>query len=158
MAHEFVYTMQDLRKVVPPDRVILERLLDIARALDSLAADLDDPVSARESGLVVRRPVKRELPQNHAVVRVPDLGIPEGRRVGHLHLDYLNPLPRGLSDALERYERVLVAEINMGQLAMVLQGRFAIPVERLNKVQGLPFTAAEVFEAIAAMTGEKKTA
>jgi 2-oxoglutarate ferredoxin oxidoreductase subunit alpha len=76
-----------------------------------------------------------------------------GARVGHVHLRHLNPLPRDLEQVIRRYERVLVPEINLGQLAFVLQGHYALRVERLNKVQGLPFTAAEVFDKIVELAG-----
>jgi 2-oxoglutarate ferredoxin oxidoreductase subunit alpha len=74
------------------------------------------------------------------------------RRVSHLHLRHLNPFPRNLGEVLARYDRILVPEINLGQLAFLLQGRFCTPVERQNKVQGLPFTAAEIHERIVELT------
>jgi 2-oxoglutarate ferredoxin oxidoreductase subunit alpha len=79
-----------------------------------------------------------------------------GREVGHVHLRHLSPLPRDLGAVLGRFDRILVPEINLGQLAFLLQGKFAIPVERLNKVQGRPFTAAEVQETIVALTGKRR--
>jgi 2-oxoglutarate ferredoxin oxidoreductase subunit alpha len=75
-----------------------------------------------------------------------------GRKVSQLHLRHLSPLPGNLGEVLARYERVLVPEINLGQLALVLQGRFARPVERLNKVQGLPFRASEIEARILELT------
>jgi 2-oxoglutarate ferredoxin oxidoreductase subunit alpha len=71
-----------------------------------------------------------------------------GHRVGQVHLRYLNPFPSNLGELLERYDKVLLPEINMGQLAMLLQGRFLKRIERLNKVQGLPFRASEILEKI----------
>ena len=71
-----------------------------------------------------------------------------GHRVGHLHLRHLNPLPRNMGQVLERYDRILVAEINMGQLALLLQGRYVRQMDRLNKVQGLPFLASEILDRI----------
>ena len=72
-----------------------------------------------------------------------------GLRVGHAHLRWLNPLPRGLGDALGRYRRVLVPELNAGQLVKVLRERYLVAAESLPKVQGLPFTAREIEAAIA---------
>ena len=71
-----------------------------------------------------------------------------GHDVAQAHLRYLNPFPRNLADVLSRYERVLVPEINMGQLALLLQGRFLKKVDSLTKIQGLPFGANEVLEHI----------
>ena len=71
-----------------------------------------------------------------------------GQRVSQLHLRHLHPLPRNLGQVLERYDRVLVPEINMGQLALLLQGRYLRKVHRLNKVQGLPFSSSEILARI----------
>jgi len=71
-----------------------------------------------------------------------------GLRVSQLHLRHLNPMPRDLGEILGRFERVLVPEINLGQLALLLQGRYLKPVIRLNRVRGLPFTAAEILDKI----------
>ena len=75
-----------------------------------------------------------------------------GLRVGHAHLRWLNPLPPGLEAAIERYRRVLVPELNGGQLVRVLRERFLVPAEGLSKVEGLPFTAREIEAAIRAPT------
>jgi 2-oxoglutarate ferredoxin oxidoreductase subunit alpha len=75
-----------------------------------------------------------------------------GRRVSRLHLRHLNPLPRNLGDLLARYPKVLVPEINLGQLAFVLQGRYLREIVRLNKVQGLPFRATEILSKIEELT------
>ena len=74
-----------------------------------------------------------------------------GAAVGHAHLRWLNPLPPGLGDALGQFRRVLVPELNGGQLVHVLRDRFLVPAEGLSKVQGLPFTAREIEAAIAAL-------
>jgi len=71
-----------------------------------------------------------------------------GLRVSQLHLRHLNPMPLNLGELLERYDRVLVPEINLGQLALLLQGRYLKPVIRLNRVRGLPFAAAEILDKI----------
>ena len=74
------------------------------------------------------------------------------RRAGHAvaqaHLRHLNPFPANLGDVLRRYERVLVPEINLGQLALLLRGRYLVDVISYNRVRGLPFRAAELAEAI----------
>jgi 2-oxoglutarate ferredoxin oxidoreductase subunit alpha len=74
------------------------------------------------------------------------------RRAGHpvaqAHLRHLNPFPANLGEVLRRYDRVLVPEINLGQLALLLRGRFLADVISYNRVRGLPFRAAELAEAI----------
>ncbi len=74
----------------------------------------------------------------------------KGRSVAHVHLRHLNPLPADLGDILGRFERVMVPELNMGQLAMVLRARYLIPVESVCKVQGKPFKEAELIRALSA--------
>jgi len=74
-----------------------------------------------------------------------------GLSVAHAHIRYLNPFPRNLGEVLGRYRRILVPELNLGQLAMLLQARFPVRVEQLNKVQGQPFQIREVFNHIAAI-------
>ncbi len=67
-----------------------------------------------------------------------------GRSVAQAHLRHLNPFPANLGDVLNRYEKVLVPEINLGQLALLLRGRYLVDVISYNRVRGLPFGAAEL--------------
>jgi 2-oxoglutarate ferredoxin oxidoreductase subunit alpha len=68
----------------------------------------------------------------------------KGRRIGHVHLRHLNPLPRNLGEVLKRYRKVVVPEMNLGQLLFVLRGKYLVPAEGLNKVQGKPFKQSEI--------------
>ncbi|HEX5422709.1 MAG TPA: 2-oxoacid:acceptor oxidoreductase subunit alpha [Candidatus Acidoferrales bacterium] len=68
----------------------------------------------------------------------------KGHRIGHLHLRYLNPLPKNIGEILTRYKHVLVPEMNMGQLLMVLRAKFLIDAQGYNKIQGKPFKQAEI--------------
>ena len=72
----------------------------------------------------------------------------EGLEVARAHLRYLNPLPRNLGNVLGRYKQILVPELNLGQLAFLLQGHFPVRVIKLNKVQGRPFQIREVADKI----------
>jgi 2-oxoglutarate/2-oxoacid ferredoxin oxidoreductase subunit alpha len=67
-----------------------------------------------------------------------------GGSVAQAHLRHLSPFPANLGDVLKRYDKVLVPEINTGQLALVLRGRFLTDVNSYNRVRGLPFRAAEL--------------
>jgi 2-oxoglutarate ferredoxin oxidoreductase subunit alpha len=71
-----------------------------------------------------------------------------GHEVAQAHLRHLNPFPANLGDVLRHYDKVLVPEINLGQLALLLRGRFLVDVISYNRVRGLPFRAAELAEAI----------
>ena len=76
----------------------------------------------------------------------------QGRLVAHAHLRHLHPLPANLGEVLGRYTRVLVPELNTGQLAMLIRSRFLIDVAQLNKVQGTPFSVAEILATIETLT------
>jgi 2-oxoglutarate ferredoxin oxidoreductase subunit alpha len=80
----------------------------------------------------------------------------EGQNVSSLHLRHLNPFPTDLGDVLARFDRVLVAELNGGQLWRLLRAEYALPAESLAKVEGQPFKVAEVREAIDAQLGGKR--
>lgn len=71
-----------------------------------------------------------------------------GGSVAQAHLRHLSPFPANLGDVLGSYDRVLVPEINLGQLALLLRGRFLVDVISYNRVRGLPFRAAELAEVI----------
>lgn len=76
-----------------------------------------------------------------------------GRRVASLHLRHLNPFPRGLGELLRRFPRVMVPELNTGQLQLLLRGRLGIESEGVHKVQGVPFRVGELRERISAALG-----
>jgi 2-oxoglutarate ferredoxin oxidoreductase subunit alpha len=72
----------------------------------------------------------------------------DGRSVAHAHLRYLHPMPRNTGEVLKRYKRVLVPELNCGQLRRLLRAEHLIDAVGLNKVQGRPFLVSEVEHAI----------
>jgi len=74
-----------------------------------------------------------------------------GRRIGHVHLRHLNPLPKNLGDVLMRYDRVLVPEMNMGQLRMLLRAKYLVDAVGFNKIQGKPFKQSEIEHKIEEM-------
>ncbi|MEC9056858.1 MAG: 2-oxoacid:acceptor oxidoreductase subunit alpha [Actinomycetota bacterium] len=71
-----------------------------------------------------------------------------GRKVAHVHLTHLNPLPANLGDLLRSHRRVMVPEMNLGQLSRILRAEFLVDAEVLSKVKGQPFTAGEIQHAI----------
>jgi len=76
-----------------------------------------------------------------------------GGAVAQAHLRHLNPFPSNLADVLRRYDKVLVPEINLGQLALLLRGRFLVDVISYNQVRGLPFQSAELAGVIEDVIG-----
>ena len=77
----------------------------------------------------------------------------QGKKVSAAHIRHLNPLPRNLGDVLHRYDRVLMPEINLGQLRMIVRGKYLVDAEGLNKVAGRPFTIADIENKISEMVG-----
>ncbi|HEX4082603.1 MAG TPA: 2-oxoacid:acceptor oxidoreductase subunit alpha, partial [Acidimicrobiales bacterium] len=76
-----------------------------------------------------------------------------GQKVAQAHLVHLNPFPANFGDVLGRYRRVLVPEINLGQLSRLIRAEFLVDVQSLNKMQGVPFRAAEIETAILTLLG-----
>ncbi len=74
--------------------------------------------------------------------------VSQGKSVAHAHIRYLNPFPRNLEAVMQRYKKVLVAELNGGQLAFLLQGKFARKVLSYPKLHGQPFKISEVSQKI----------
>jgi 2-oxoglutarate ferredoxin oxidoreductase subunit alpha len=71
-----------------------------------------------------------------------------GVDVAHAHLRHLNPFPANTGDVLKAYDKVLVPEMNLGQLVTILRATYLVDAEGLNKIQGRPFTATEIAEKI----------
>lgn len=74
----------------------------------------------------------------------------EGLSVGHVHLRYLNPFPRNLGELLRSYKRVLVPELNLGQLRTFLAATYLVDAVGCNKVKGKPFAVGELVDRIKA--------
>jgi 2-oxoglutarate ferredoxin oxidoreductase subunit alpha len=77
-----------------------------------------------------------------------------GYDVAQVHLRHLNPFPDDLGEILRRYDKVLVPEMNLGQLSMLLRARFLVDAQGYNQVRGLPLKAAELAEAIGHLVAE----
>ena len=78
-----------------------------------------------------------------------------GRAVATLHLRHLNPLPADLGDILRRYDRVIVPEMNLGQLAMILRAKYLVDCESYSRVRGLPISLSELAEDLIDVIDEK---
>jgi 2-oxoglutarate ferredoxin oxidoreductase subunit alpha len=74
-----------------------------------------------------------------------------GRKVATAHLRYLNPFPRNTGDVVRAYEKVLIPEMNLGQLRLLVRAEFLVDAAGYNKVRGRPFRAAELADAITAL-------
>jgi 2-oxoglutarate ferredoxin oxidoreductase subunit alpha len=76
-----------------------------------------------------------------------------GKSVSQAHLKHLNPFPKNLGDVLKRFKKVLIPENNMGQLTLLIRGKYLVDAEGLHRVTGRPFTISEVEQKILEMVG-----
>jgi 2-oxoglutarate/2-oxoacid ferredoxin oxidoreductase subunit alpha len=74
--------------------------------------------------------------------------ISQGHAVSHAHIRYLKPFPKNLGDILKNFDKVLIPEINSGQLIKIIRDQFLVDAKGFNKVMGIPITKAELVEAI----------
>ena len=72
----------------------------------------------------------------------------EGVDVSHIHVKYINPFPKNLGELLKGFDKVIVPEINRGQLVSLLRDKYLVPAVGYNKVQGSPFSIGELKERI----------
>ncbi|MBX9578775.1 MAG: 2-oxoacid:acceptor oxidoreductase subunit alpha [Gemmataceae bacterium] len=80
-----------------------------------------------------------------------------GRKVAQAHLRYLNPMPKNTAAVLKKYRKILVPELNSGQLCWLLRAKYLVPADGLNKVQGRPFLVSEIEAGIGKALGPVPT-
>ena len=76
-----------------------------------------------------------------------------GKKVSHLHLRWVNPLPQELGEILTRFERILIPEINLGQLAKIIRAEYLIEPHQINIVRGRPFLSRDIINAVNELIG-----
>ena len=74
--------------------------------------------------------------------------IVEGKSVSHIHLRNLNPFPKDLGEKLIKFDKIVIPELNLGQLNSLIRAKFLIDTNNVNKVEGKPFTPSEIYEEI----------
>jgi 2-oxoglutarate/2-oxoacid ferredoxin oxidoreductase subunit alpha len=125
-----------------------DRMVRLRQAkIDGIAADIeplavDDP--SGEAELLVLGWGSTYGPVAAACRRVRN----NGGKVAHAHLRHLNPMPANTGDVLRSYSKVLIPEMNLGQLLMLIRARYLVDAVGYNQVRGLPFKAAELETAI----------
>ena len=142
----------DVAGTVSYDGANHQHMVDLrARKIEGVARDIPPAVAtgAQEGDLLV---VGWGSTFGSIAAAVDDL-CHEGRRVGHLHLRYLNPLPPNVEGILRRYRRVLVAENNGGQLRSLLRDRFLVDAIGLSQVEGRPFRIQEIRDRVETLLG-----
>ncbi len=116
------------------------KVAGIARTIPPLA--VDDPGDGAR--LLVLGWGSTYGPIAAAVRRARARGLP----VARAHLRHLNPFPANTGEVLRRYDRILVPEMNRGQLRLLLRGEYLVDARGYNRVRGLPFSSAELEQAI----------
>jgi 2-oxoglutarate ferredoxin oxidoreductase subunit alpha len=74
--------------------------------------------------------------------------IRQGISVSHVHLNYIHPFPKNLGQILKKFEKVIVPELNNGQLVKLIRDKFLIDAKGFNKIKGLPFYVSELVDRI----------
>ncbi|HEY0501386.1 MAG TPA: 2-oxoglutarate ferredoxin oxidoreductase subunit alpha, partial [Kutzneria sp.] len=105
-------------------------------------AEIDDPSGAAR--VLVLGWGSSYGPIGAACRRVRRLGMD----IAHVHLRNLNPFPRNLGEVLARYDKVVIPEMNLGQLAMLIRAKFLVDAASYTKVAGLPFKAEELQDVL----------
>ncbi len=125
------------------DLMVRTRQAKVDRIAASIPAlDVDDPDG--DADILVLGWGSTYGPIGAAVRRCRDAGL----HVAQAHFRHLNPLPENTEQVLKGYRKVLLPEMNLGQLALLLRGRFLVDVESYTQVRGMPFKAAELASVI----------
>ncbi len=77
----------------------------------------------------------------------------KGYKTAHAHLKYINPFPKNIGTVLNKFKKIMIPELNLGQMAMIIKSRFLKDVIQFNKVQGQPFKVAEIENKIIEVLG-----
>lgn len=88
-----------------------------------------------------------------AVRTAIEQAVEEGQSVAHMHMRWVNPMPANIGDIFKRYKRVLVCELNMGQLQLLLRAKFLVDAAGLHKVMGRPFMISDIRQKVDEMLG-----
>lgn len=107
------------------------------------------PLATPDSGNATAKLVVLGWGSTYGAIKtaVKDL-LAEGYDVAHVHLRYINPFPKNLGELLHGYDRILIPEMNSGQLLQLIRSRYLVPAAGYSKVQGMPFTTLEIKEKI----------
>jgi 2-oxoglutarate ferredoxin oxidoreductase subunit alpha len=78
-----------------------------------------------------------------------------GLSVSHAHLRYLNPFPRNLGEMLLKFDKILIPELNLGQLLAIIRAKFLVNATGFNKIAGKPFSSDEILNEIKLLIGKE---
>jgi 2-oxoglutarate ferredoxin oxidoreductase subunit alpha len=75
----------------------------------------------------------------------------EGNQVSHVHLRYIRPFPKNLGTIIKNFDKILIPELNNGQLIKIIRDKYLVDAKGLNKIKGVPFTKSEVIDEVKKM-------
>ncbi len=134
------------------DFMVRTRQAKVDRIADSLPpTEVDDPAGpdGQHAKVLVLGWGSTYGPIGAGVRRVRKAGY----RVAQTHLRHLNPFPNDLGEILARYDKILIPEMNLGQLSLLVRARYLVDAVGYNQVRGLPLKAAELAEVIGGLVG-----
>ncbi len=124
------------------EHMVKTRVEKVERVADSIPEqDIDGPKSGK---LLVLSWGGTYGSVRQAVQKVAE----DGHSVAHAHLRYLNPFPKNLCDVIDSYDKVLIPELNTGQLRFLIRAKFLVNAIGFNKIEGKPFRVSELVERI----------
>jgi 2-oxoglutarate ferredoxin oxidoreductase subunit alpha len=138
---------EDGSGVVSTDPLNHQKMVEIRqRKVENIANDIPEleVVGEQEGDLLLLSWGSTYGAAKIAVEKMQSLG----HKISHAHLRYLNPFPKNLGDILHRFDRVVIPELNLGQLKNLIQAKYLKPVIGINKVQGKPFKSIELEEKL----------
>ena len=77
----------------------------------------------------------------------------DGKKVSHVHLRWINPLPKDLGEILIRFKNIVIPELNMGQLSKLIRADYLVDAVGLNLVKGRPFKASDIVDKVKELKG-----
>ena len=77
-----------------------------------------------------------------------------GLSVSHAHLKYINPFPKNLGEILLKFNKILIPELNLGQLRFIIRSKYLVDAIGLNKIAGKPFSSQEILNKIESIIGQ----
>ncbi len=89
-----------------------------------------------------------------AIISAVDRVQAKGHKVANVHLTHLNPFPANLGEVLRRYPKIIVPEMNSGHLSRLVRAEYLVDAQAISKIEGVPFTAAEVEHEVLVALGE----
>lgn len=145
---------EDVTGVVSHDPMNHQKMVELRqRKVDGIANDIPEleVIGEKEGDLLL---LSWGSTYGAAKTAVDNLKA-KGYELSFAHLRYLNPFPKNLGDVLHRFNRVVIPELNLGQLKSLIQAKYLKPVIGINKVQGKPFKSVELEEKIATLLSQQ---